>query len=208
MKKNMQKIDILIFAAKNPLKVCSTIELGKRLGISQQSVSRILIHLEKEGLIERSISYKGLRMCLTYKGRSFLLKYKKELDAIFVRRLKGVVCNGSGEGRFYTSIPCYKNQFISKLGIDPYPGTLNLIVDEFLLKQFLALKKEIIINGFKTKKREFGKISCYLVKAGGVDSALVVPERTHHPSNIVEIISEKNLRATLKLHDGSEVEIE
>ena len=40
--------------------------------------------------------------------------------------LTGRVKSGLGEGRYYMSQKGYRAQFAKRLGIDPYPGTLNL----------------------------------------------------------------------------------
>ena len=45
-------------------------------------------------------------------------------------RLIGRVASGRGEGQRFTQLDWAREQFTEKLGIDPSPGTLNLIVDE------------------------------------------------------------------------------
>ena len=56
--------------------------------------------------------------------------------------IRGKIVEGLGVGRDFTRIPWVRTQFLSKLGIDPYPGTLNLeIVDGEDLDKFAALKK-------------------------------------------------------------------
>jgi riboflavin kinase len=56
-------------------------------------------------------------------------------------KIRGRIVEGLGVGRDFTCIQWVKAQFISKLAIDPYPGTLNLeIVDPKDLQRFEALK--------------------------------------------------------------------
>ena len=44
--------------------------------------------------------------------------------------IKGRITEGLKEASFFTCLPWVREQFITKLGIDPYPGTLNLdIID-------------------------------------------------------------------------------
>jgi CTP-dependent riboflavin kinase len=38
--------------------------------------------------------------------------------------------SGEGRGSDFTQLDWSRRQFIEKLGIDPYPGTLNLVVDD------------------------------------------------------------------------------
>jgi len=41
-------------------------------------------------------------------------------------KIKGKIVEGLGEGGKFTRIPWVRNQLMSKLSIDPFPGTLNL----------------------------------------------------------------------------------
>jgi len=41
-------------------------------------------------------------------------------------KIRGRIVEGLREAGNFTQIPWVKKQFISKLSIDPYPGTLNL----------------------------------------------------------------------------------
>jgi CTP-dependent riboflavin kinase len=45
-------------------------------------------------------------------------------------RLIGRVASGRGEGQRFTQLEWAREQFTEKLGINPSPGTLNLIVDQ------------------------------------------------------------------------------
>jgi riboflavin kinase len=40
-----------------------------------------------------------------------------------------------------------------------------------------------------------------------VEGAVIIPLRTHHPPNVIEIISPKNLKEALKKKDGDLVRI-
>jgi CTP-dependent riboflavin kinase len=44
------------------------------------------------------------------------------------KQIRGRVVSGEGRGRHFSRLAWARRQFIDKLGIDPYPGTLNLIV--------------------------------------------------------------------------------
>ena len=50
---------------------------------------------------------------------------------VLVKRLmlRGRVTTGAGGGASFTRVAWVREQFITKLGIDPYPGTLNLLLD-------------------------------------------------------------------------------
>lgn len=187
----------------------STLRISKEIGISQQTISRKLREMENNGLITRLASPKGLTVSLDNKGREFLQKNYQELSQIFKTKLAlvGIVQKGIEEGAYYVSQKQYQQQFKVKLGFNAFPGTLNLKIDKEELAQFLANKQIIEINGFITKTRSFGALTCYKVKINNIESAIVKPERARHPEDIIEIIAPVNLRDSLKLNDEEKVKL-
>jgi riboflavin kinase, archaea type len=181
--------------------------LSKEYGMSQQSISRKLSELEEKGLILRSASVDGIGIKLSEDGITELKQVFSDLKFLFELQkkpclLKGKVVSGLGEGRFYTELPEYKKQFIEKLGINPYPGTLNIKVKEGEKDSFTLCRIPTIIDGFMTKDRTYGAIKCYPGMLLGIKVAIIVPDRTIHRTGIAEIIAAKYLRKTLKLEDG------
>ena len=188
----------------------STLKISKELSVSQQTISRKLREMENKGLIKRVASPNGLIVSLDDKGRGFLQENYKELTEVFgavKTAIFGMVEKGIGEGSYYVSQKQYQEQFKAKLGFDAFAGTLNLKVNKEELAQFLANKGVIDINGFLTKSRSFGALSCYKVKVNEVEAAIVKPERARHPEDIIEIIANVNLRDSLKLNDNDEVKL-
>jgi riboflavin kinase, archaea type len=184
--------------------------LSKELAMSQQSVSRKLVELEDKGLISRSSSVDGIKIKLSDEGIGELKSVYSILNSMFGRQAKpctlsGIIISGLGEGRFYTQLPGYNRQFIEKLGIDPYPGTLNIKVDENDKSSFTLCRTHKVVDGFLTKDRTYGAIKCYPATMSGVKVAGLFPDRTIHRTGIVEIISNKYLRKALKLKDGEGV---
>ena len=53
---------------------------------------------------------------------------KSKSDASDCVRVRGIVSSGLGKSVLFTEIPWVKKQFREKLGIDPVPGTFNVIV--------------------------------------------------------------------------------
>ncbi len=188
----------------------STLRISKELGISQQTISRKLREMEDISLIKRDVSPNGMRVSLNDKGREFLQKNYLELRQVFESK-KAVICGsvggGIGEGAYYVSQKRYQQQFKAKLGFNAFPGTLNLQVNKEELAQLLANKELIEIEGFRTKTRTFGALSCYKIKMKDNDAAIVRPERARHPADIVEIIAPVNLRQSLKLDEGDKAKI-
>jgi riboflavin kinase len=183
----------------------TTTEIAALLGMSQQNVSRRLRMLEKEGMIRREAS----GITLTDSGVKEMKELLATLQNAFSARLemKGRVADGLGEGRFYLSKPGYARQMEEKLGFTPYPGTLNLKLEdgEAEKRRRLLQLEPIIIAGFVEDGRRYGDLFAYRAKADGVECAVVVPLRTHHGQDVVELTAPVNLRNRLKKRSGDEV---
>ncbi len=113
-------------------------------------------------------------------------------------QFRGTVVKGLGEGAEY--VTAYSKALEKQLGFDVYPGTLNIKVKE-LPKEFL--RDPVLI---KPPKKGLHPVSCIRVGINFiVTGALVLPKKTKHPKNIVELIASVNLREALGLKDGDEV---
>ncbi|MGM5485045.1 MAG: DUF120 domain-containing protein [Nanobdellota archaeon] len=186
----------------------STKSLSEKLSLSQQSVSRKLRELENEGKIKRDVSPGGMNLKLTEKGRAVLRKKFKRLQNVLKTRnmIKGEVTKGLGEGSYY--IRMYADRLEEKLGYEPFYGTLNLKVDMEHHKSFISDLEPIIIEGFNTEDRSFGSIKVYRVITEGIESAIVVPQRSLHKEGVIEIIGPSSMRESLKLKESDPVKIE
>lgn len=188
---------------------CSTTQLSNLMNLSQQSASRKLIELEKRGLIERVVTPKGIKVIITQEGRKELEKaffdLKKALGAKNYLKLEGIVASGLGEGKYYTGQEEYKKQFRQKLGLSIFVGTLNLKVNYLEAKEFLSTLPSVKIDGFATKERSFGAATAFKAKLNGEKVAVIVPDRTKHEQELIEVIAENNLRKKLGLKDGRKV---
>ena len=198
---------------KSPVKT-STQTLGEELGISQQTASRRVLTLEKEKLITKNIESSGQSILITTLGEEYLRREFAEYSKIFSAEdekyiLKGNVVSGVGEGRFYMSIPHYQEMFTKLCGFTPYPGTLNVRLNQQSLQIRSRLESHdwMIVPGFKDEHRQFGDARCLLCSIDSVPCAIVAPLRTHHPTDIVEIISGERLREKLNLTDGTPVDV-
>ena len=207
---------LLKIAELEPKGIISTTYLGELLGKSQQSISRYIRDLEKEDLITRTITPKGQRIVLTEKGVNMLREVYYKLKVIFKEEpsiyvLKGKVFTGLGEGAYYVSQKGYKSEFERKLGFQPYPGTLNLrLTDESQIKirKTIEAMPGVIVESFRNKNRSFGTVKCFKVSINDtVKGALIFIQRTHYADDVVEVISDKNLRETLNLKDGDIVKL-
>ena len=207
-------IQLLLHGAKNPIKL-STSELALNLGKTQQTASQHLLYLEKNDLIKR-FKIDGINMIqITPLGLQHLQTISQNIESAFDNKssylVSGTVFSGLGEGAYYVSLLGYKKQFISKLGYEPYPGTLNLQLSSNLNKQLINSLNDldgIQINGFSDKTRTYGNALCFpaLINSS-VQGNILLIERTHHDSSILELISSFYLRKKLRLNDGDVVNV-
>lgn len=210
-------LELLIELSKQRGKT-TTSKLAKKLDSSQQTISRKIRYLEREGLIHRTSHHKGQIVNITDKGISFMRKRYLELRDILDRSespgvsFGGNLVSGSGEGEYYISQDKYFMQFQDKLGFRPFLGTLNVkmkTIHDIKAKNDMEKIKPIVVKGFNKDKREFGDIRCYpCVVNRKVKGAVVIPDRTHHPSDIVEIIAPIYLRKELSIEDNDYVNVE
>ncbi len=190
----------------------STVKLARELEISQQSASRFLIELEREGLIRREGSGKVKVIRLTEKALESLLEahvhLRKILDKPSEVRLEGRVFTGLGEGAYYVQIPHYVKEFKRKLGFKPYPGTLNIRLigrDEILKRALVEKAADIVIEGFSDERRAYGGARCIKALLNEEEVVMIFIERTHYSKDVVEVISPVCLREKLGLEDGDKV---
>ena len=214
-----QRIFVLLELAKegaiNGLTITSK-TLGQLLGVAQQSASRYLVTLDKEGMIQRTVLAFGQRITITSKGKQMLQDLHSELGTILSTSFtditfKGEVTSGLGEGRYYISLPGYWTQIKEKLGFKPFLGTLNVkLATLHDYKKFQQLRQipAIKLEPFSAEGRTYGYVDCYLATINDqAEGAVVRSERTHHGENIIEIISPFNLREHFVLQDGSSVNV-
>jgi len=198
-------------ADARPLRITTT-EIGEALSMSQQNASRRLAELKKGGWIERNAD----GIMLTEKSKDEIAGLYSTLQNVFdsherTLELDGKVVGGLGEGRYYLSMKGYKTQIKEKLGFGPFPGTLNIRIkkDEMWKKKAILQMDPVIINGFKDKDRSYGDLFAYKCRLKGLgDScALIVPLRTHHGEDVMELICSVNIKKKLGLKDGDSVEV-
>ena len=190
----------------------SSRELGEALEMSQQSASKRILELLEEKYIVRDLGARRQRIKLTQKGIDDLRKEYNEYRRIFELTdhitIHGAVQSGMGEGGYYICQPGYLEQFKTKLGFEPFEGTLNIHVDQDDVGKLDVIKSVagVPINGFTDNGRSFGNVVAYKARIRNIDCAIVVPERSHY-ADIIEIICQYHLRRTLSLEDGDRVDV-
>jgi CTP-dependent riboflavin kinase len=124
-------------------------------------------------------------------------------------KIRGKIVEGLREAGNFTQIFWVKKQFVSKLSIDPYPGTLNLeVVDPESLHNFKNLKGKKGIE-IMPEDPSFCSAKCYPVLIRGqLKGAIVLPLVEAYPQNKMELISSQNIREAFSLEPGDVLEVE
>jgi len=215
----MEILDILIYLGrKGALSrhiTVSTPRMGGDLGISQQSVSRWLITLQKEDMISRKEGIRGYLLQITPRGKKYMTEKRNELGEILMESdklvIRGTVVSGMMEGGYYIGLAGYSEKIKSRMGFRPFPGTLNIrlgALEDMECNERLCAMKGVEVRGFRKGKRMFGAIRCFSCRVEGAEGAVVIPERSHYGFQMLEIISPHNLREKLHLSDGDSIRVE
>ena len=184
----------LMGGCRGPVWISSQ-SFGDSLSMSPQTASRRLKSLEGQRLIDRSLRPDGQYVTVTSEGEGALREEYAGYCQIFGGQggpysLTGSVISGLGEGRYYMSLPTYREQFRKILGKDPFPGTLNLRLS----------------SASRDVKRKVDGLAWTRIQ--DIPCAIVVPGRSHYPDDVIELISPVELRAVLDLSDGDLVTVE
>ncbi|GAB3414944.1 DUF120 domain-containing protein [Haloparvum alkalitolerans] len=204
--------------------------LGDRLDASTQTASRRLQRLEAADLIEREVVGDGQWVRVTEAGeaalRSEYADYRRIFETETALTLSGVVTSGMGEGRHYITLDGYMRQFRERLGYEPFPGTLNVDLDEASVRRRAELGgiDAVPVDAWEGDDRTYGAATCFAatVVAGGATDGdgtdeeggrsyegahVIVPDRTHHDESQIEVIAPDRLRDELDLDDREPVDV-
>lgn len=193
-------------------------DVAADLDVSKRRVSTHLGSLEAAGLLHRSHGDDGQWLTVTEAGETYLQQEYEVYRQLFEHpapiELHGEVTSGMGEGRHYIALPGYVEQFVDRLGYEPFPGTLNVELREESIERrdSLTTLDAVPIDAWEGDDRTYGAGSCYpaIVEADGqrYDRAhAIVPDRTHHDESQLELIAPDHLREELRLEDGDELQV-
>lgn len=190
----------------------SSTDFARRIGSSQQTASRRILHLNETGLVEREMGMKKQLLKVSATGLEVLKEeaaaYRRIFELFQVLNIKGKVTGGVGEGKYYMSQDGYQRQFRDKLDFDVFPGTLNLELDGAEVNKLRILRSHpaFLIESFKTAERTFGEVYAWKASIQGNPCGAILPRRTHY-KRVIEVIAPDHLRSKFGLDDGDELEI-
>lgn len=137
----------------------------------------------------------------------YSLVYLCNLIGRYLMKIEGEVTTGFGKAAYFLSQEFYTKEFEKNLGFIPFPGTLNLIINEKYLDNINELKnncKNLIKPG-----EGFGAVK--YIKAilnDEIKGAIVFPAKTTHEENYLEFICKDKLRDIKSIKDGDILSIE
>lgn len=120
--------------------------------------------------------------------------------------IRGRVVRGLGEGSKYVEL--YKDLLRRALGIEPFPGTLNVVVNSGSLDKLQMLLKSKPYAVIEPPSKEYRAVLAWRAKVNGYRAYLIKPLASKHPEQVIELIADINLREYLRIQNGSEVLID
>ncbi|MBI2874808.1 MAG: DUF120 domain-containing protein [Firmicutes bacterium] len=140
-----------------------------------------------------SISRIGFRQ-----GGGFFLDTFNNRHHLDPLEFRGSLVDGIGEGKRLTQIPWVRRQFMDKIGIDPYPGTINLAVESPGDLAMVRLMRSLPGITITPEEMGFCSAAAYpVLVAGKWRGAVIVPDVPSYPLSSVEIIAAERLRERL-----------
>ena len=118
----------------------------------------------------------------------------------------GKIVSGQKKGAFFTQLIWVQKQCQDKLGFKPFPGTLNIEINEEKIPLIESLFQKESIE-LVPPDSDFCTGHVYPVSIMGVSGAIVAPAddvRTH-AKNIIELIAPTSLKDALDVDDGDEI---
>ena len=123
----------------------------------------------------------------------------------------GRLTTGIGQGKHFKRLDWARQQFVNKLGIDPFQGMINLIIDDSeSMKAWNSLQGT---TGVRIDNPNDGPhdcdARCYPVSIEGqIDGAIVLPEVAGYSPLQIEVIAAKRVRDVLGIEDGDSLTLE
>lgn len=122
--------------------------------------------------------------------------------------LSGRVVTGVGQATAFTQLPWARAIFIEKLGVDPFPGTLNIKVEDAgHLASLRALWQHEGIC-IPPPSQDFCAAKGFKVMVDDrYPGAIVFPLVVGYPDDTIEIIAPVHLKRSLGIDDGAVISV-
>ena len=124
--------------------------------------------------------------------------------------ITGRLASGLGQGRHFTQLPWARQQFMARLDLDPFPGTINVLADTAAAEAaWVRLQSE---PGIRIDNPGNGPHDCdarcwRVAIEGRIAGAIVLPEVAGYPPRQIEVIAAVGVRDALGIVDGAPVRL-
>ncbi len=123
--------------------------------------------------------------------------------------ITGELATGLGQATGFTRLDWARQAFLTHLGIDPWPGTVNILMrTEEAISKWATVKSwpGIVLP---PPRPDWCSSRCWRARIEGrIEAAIVLPEVESYPVNQIELIAPVAVRDTLGIRDGDAVRIE
>jgi riboflavin kinase len=121
-------------------------------------------------------------------------------------KIKGKVVKGIGESGKFLAIDWVDKQLSEKLGFSPFPGTLNVMLDDVSVQKLL---KEKGTDRLVHQSEGFCDAILFKVLVNDkYECGVVIPLVEKYDGRLLEIVAPVHLKETLDIDDGDEVTLD
>ncbi|MDO8691303.1 MAG: HAD-IA family hydrolase [Dehalococcoidia bacterium] len=122
--------------------------------------------------------------------------------------LTGRVVTGLGQGTAFTQLPWARAEFIQNLGVDPYPGTLNIkLEDPVQLASWRGIWQQDGICIAPPSSDFCAARGFKVLVADRFAGAIVFPLVSGYPDDTIEIIAPVHLKRSLGIDNGAVISV-
>jgi riboflavin kinase len=125
------------------------------------------------------------------------------------QEITGEIATGLGQATGFTSLDWAREAFRNRLGINPHPGTINVILTSDEQRAAWQLVKSWPGIVLPPPRPDWCNSRCYHARINDqIDAAIVLPEIDSYPEDQIELIAAVAVRETLNLMDGNSMTID
>jgi len=123
--------------------------------------------------------------------------------------LEGRLADGLGRGAAFTRLDWVRCRLMDTVGIDPFPGTLNLTLDDDSNLARWRQWQDMPGHSLEPPDTGFCRARCYPVQVmGHIPAAVLLPEVADYPRNKVELVAALPIRRHLALAPAAQLSVE
>lgn len=123
--------------------------------------------------------------------------------------ITGRLATGVGQATGFTRLDWVRSAFKRNFGIDPHPGTVNLLVEDAAARAgWAAVKAEqgVVLHPPRTDWCDARLWRARI--ADRIPAVIVLPDVASYPESQIELVAAVRVRDVLALADGDQVVIE